>query len=228
MGTINVRSGHLQLDFRYRGLRCREQTRLADTPANRRKLRTLLDRIEAEIVLNSFDYARYFPNSRRAKLIADRERMRGAEFANAPRFRDFAEVWYSELEIGWRPSYRTTVRSTLDKYLIPEFGGQPVSAIRREEVLRFRANVMKRSGRNERPLSAERVNHIMSALRMILDEAGLRHGFATPLQGIKALPVPRTDVEPFNLDEVRLFLANVRPDFAHCGHSPQSDHDGVE
>ena len=35
MGSINVRSGCLYVDFRYQGKRCREQTLLTDTPANR-------------------------------------------------------------------------------------------------------------------------------------------------------------------------------------------------
>ena len=38
MASINARSGSLQVDFRYKGQRCREQTRYADTPANRKKL----------------------------------------------------------------------------------------------------------------------------------------------------------------------------------------------
>ncbi|WP_462178378.1 Arm DNA-binding domain-containing protein [Pseudoalteromonas gelatinilytica] len=68
MGSINSRgSGKLYLDFRYRNQRCREQTELKDTPANRKKLQKLLDKIEAEILLGCFDYAKTFPNSPRLK-----------------------------------------------------------------------------------------------------------------------------------------------------------------
>lgn len=38
MASINVRNNKLQVDFRYKGKRCREQTRYVDTPANRKKL----------------------------------------------------------------------------------------------------------------------------------------------------------------------------------------------
>ena len=70
MGSINSRgSGKLYLDFRYRNQRCREQTELKDTPANRKKLQKLLDKIEAEILLGCFDYAKTFPNSPRLKKI---------------------------------------------------------------------------------------------------------------------------------------------------------------
>ena len=60
MGSIRARGnpGKLFIDFRYRGVRCREQTLMDDNPSNRRKLQSLLDRIEAEITLGSFDYGK--------------------------------------------------------------------------------------------------------------------------------------------------------------------------
>ena len=51
MPSIRSRAdnGLLFFDFRFHGDRCREQTLLSDTPANRRKLEKVLDKIEAEI-----------------------------------------------------------------------------------------------------------------------------------------------------------------------------------
>ena len=45
MGKIVARkeTGNLFFDFRYLGKRCREQTTLAETPANRKKLQKLLE-----------------------------------------------------------------------------------------------------------------------------------------------------------------------------------------
>ena len=43
--------GTLFLDFRYAGQRLREYTTLPDTPANRKRLQKVLDRIEGEIAL---------------------------------------------------------------------------------------------------------------------------------------------------------------------------------
>jgi len=48
---------------------------------------------------------------------------------------------------------------------------------------------------------------------MILGEAANRYDFSSPYHGIKSLKVPRTDVEPFDIDEVKLILESVRPDF---------------
>ena len=65
MASINVRkeTGKLYIDFRYRNVRCREQTDLTDTKKNRERLQKLVNRIEAEILLGQFDYAATFPNS---------------------------------------------------------------------------------------------------------------------------------------------------------------------
>lgn len=45
-------TGLLFLDFYHRGIRCREQTALPDTPANRKKVQKLLDRIEGVPCVN--------------------------------------------------------------------------------------------------------------------------------------------------------------------------------
>ena len=68
MGSIRVRkeTGKLFLDFHYRNKRCREQTALDDTKANRRKLELALKKIEAEIMLGTFSYPDSFPGSNNA------------------------------------------------------------------------------------------------------------------------------------------------------------------
>ncbi len=51
MGSIRHRNdtGLLFVDFRFQGQRCREQTALPDTPANRKRLGKVLTKIEEEI-----------------------------------------------------------------------------------------------------------------------------------------------------------------------------------
>lgn len=73
MGSIQVRkeTGNLIVDFYYQGQRRREQTALPDTPTNRKRVQKLLDRIEAEISLGTFDYGRIFPNSKQAAKVDD-------------------------------------------------------------------------------------------------------------------------------------------------------------
>jgi len=214
MSAINTRRNKLQVDFRYRGVRCREQTLLTDTPANRKKLRKLLDRIEAEILLDSFDYAMYFPNSPKVTQFDALTKVVEATKSGVPKFAVFAEIWFSECEVGWRYSHRETVRRDLNLYLLPEFGDEYLDRILKTDVLRFRASL----GRKLRPngkvgLSTSRINRIIGPLKMILREAADRFDFPSQVQGIKTLKVPRSNVDPFSLQEVQRILANVRSDF---------------
>ncbi|MDX5386398.1 MAG: site-specific integrase [Marinobacter sp.] len=216
MGKIVERpeTGKLFFDFRYRDKRCREQTALDNTPANRKKLEAILKRIEAEITLGTFEYHKYFPNSPRAQeSTRQAELQRSREAHDTPLFSEFCETWMDEMRVQWRKSHITTIEGTLKNYLIPEFGEKEVGHITRQEILSFRASLAKVQTRSKKPLSASRINRIMTPLRMILGEAANRFEFTSPFQGIKSLKVPRSDVEPFSLEEVRLILATVRADF---------------
>jgi integrase len=204
----------LFFDFRYRDKRCREQTALDNTPANRKKLEAILKRIEAEITLGTFEYHKYFPNSPKAQEFTQQaELQRSRQAHDTPLFSEFCETWMDEMRVQWRKSHITTIEGTLKNYLIPEFGEKEVGHITRQEILSFRASLAKVQTRSKKPLSASRINRIMTPLRMILGEAANRYEFTSPFQGIKSLKVPRSDVEPFSLEEVRLILATVRADF---------------
>lgn len=200
MGSVRARTkgGTLFFDFRYRGERCREQTLLKDTPAHRRQMEQVLARIEAEITLDRFDYRSYFPNSPMADKFD--AMARGAVLTDGvPTFADFAQDWFEECRAGWKASYAATVRITLDSYLIPHFGRLGVNRVSKADLLKFRASLAKDSPRHQRPLSNDRINHIMTPLRMILREAADRYHFSDPWQGIKPLKVPRMQVDPFSL-----------------------------
>ena len=114
MGKVRTRkeTGKLYLDFTYQGLRCREQTALPDTPANRKRVEALLQAMEAKILLGIFDYAEQFPASRNLEKLltakaaaSDREAQRDSTKNQTPLFTDFAEQWFSECKIQWRKSH---------------------------------------------------------------------------------------------------------------------------
>ncbi len=213
MASLRVRNGKLMIDFRYRGVRCREQTSLTNNERNRRRVTKIIRQIDAEMELGTFDYAKYFPNSSRVQQFLEHDRRLSELNSRTPKFDQFAQSWLEENEVRWRRSYFATTSGTVRKYLIPRFGEQYLDQIKRGEILEFRAELRKRRLKNGRTLSPDRVNHIISPLRMMLDEAALRYDFMSPMSGIKGLPVGRSDVEPFTLDEVQTILAAVRPDF---------------
>ncbi|NYR10802.1 site-specific integrase [Psychrobacter sp. BI730] len=215
MASIRARRGKLFVDFRYMNMRCRETTNLTDTPANRKKLAKIIEKMEAEITLGIFDYAAYFPKSERAQemtALADRAE---ACISRNPTFGQFAEIFYEEKKIEWRPSYRQKTKIILNKYLLPAFGGKAVHAIKKSDLLTFRSSLAKvRYGKDgQSSLSVARINQIMILLRMILEEASDRHEFEMPYKNIKNLKQARPDVNPFTLAEVWLFLKHVRADY---------------
>jgi integrase len=225
MGSVRVRpeTGALFLDFKYQGRRLREQTTLPDIPANRKRLQRVLERIETEIALGSFDYAKTFGRALpEAKVSppeasgtsADEAASVATSMGPTPAFKEFANLWFSENEIQWRRSYRITQRGGLDKYLIPYFGDRPVGEITKADVLAFRAHIAKAPARGEdTTLSNRRINAIMKPLRQILNEAADRFEFQTSFRNIKPLKNKRTDVQPFSLAEVQLILATAREDY---------------
>lgn len=223
MGKIRVRpeTGKLQFDFTYQGQRCREQTALADSPANRKRLQSVLSRIEAEIVLGTFDYAAHFPNSPRAGQVVGNEGTRGTHASadpdgphETPLFRDFAWQWVEEFGVYWRRTYRETLVGKLKTYLLPRFGDQEVGRIQRADALQFRSEIAKSRGRNPSGvLSPKTINDAFGLLSMILTEAANRFEFTNPCQGVKRLKVPRHDIAPFSFDEINRIIDTVRPDY---------------
>lgn len=214
MASINSRNGKLVVDFRYEKQRCRETTVYADTPGNRKKLRKLVERMEAELVLGTFKYDEYFPNSERGQKLSQLNQLRAAsQTNNAPLFSDFSELWFREREGEWRKSYIQTVRYTLDSYLIPQLGKSKVNEITKAVIMEFRASLLKTTSHLGTNLSNARINKIMSIARMIIVEASDRFDFPNPWLNIKPLKIKRTDVNPFSLEEIKRFISAVRPDF---------------
>ncbi|MGB0921363.1 MAG: Arm DNA-binding domain-containing protein [Alphaproteobacteria bacterium] len=219
-------SGLLFFDFRFEGERCREQTLLADSPKNRKRLKQIADRMDAEIKLGTFDYTQYFPTSKRAAKYARREQAgklglvpiassSGASSSSAlPQFQEFVETWRRENEVRWRASTCATNASTIGRHLIPAFGDLKLDQIRREDVLSFRTELSKKPNRSGRgALHPKTINHTMTLLSAIFAEIEERYGLPNPCRNIKKLPVPKSDIQPFSLSEVQCILEAVRPDF---------------
>jgi len=237
MGSIRKRedNGLLFIDFRYKGIRCREQTALTDTAASRRKVQKVLDRIEADITAGTFEYRRFFPGSKNAEkfdegmmpemaqnhlaqvvagAVSQPRTQLSTGVAGTPLIRDFAETWFGEKEVEWRRSHRRVIRADLDGRIIPRWGDWEVGRITKADILAYRADLAKVQARGKGSmLSNRRINKLVNLLRQIINETADRYDFRTPFQNIKQLKVKRTDVDPFTLDEVKKILATIRSDF---------------
>ena len=214
MASIRTRYGKLTIDFRYLNKRCRETTAMEDTPNNRKKIEKAIERMEAEMLLGVFDYAKYFPKSARLAEIKAAENQINAVSSKAPVFSKYCEIWVADKEIEWRSSYAEKIRIVIRKYLTPYFGTISVINIKKSDILGFRSSLAKVTyGNNQECLSPSRINQIMTVLRMILDSASERYDFDSPYKNIKSLKEGRIEVTPFSLEEVQRIITSVRDDF---------------
>lgn len=218
MGSINSRNDTLFFDFRYQGVRCREYTKLADNPANRKLMQKVLSIIEAAIATGNFDYAKQFPGSAMSERFTAKP-MTVSIFPidtkpATPLFRDFAPTWMTEFKPSWRRSHLATVESTVNGHLIPAFGEKPVGEISKSDILQFRALLAQAKGRNgNTTLAAKTINRVIQLLGQILAEAAERYNFVNPVDKIKRLKQQRVDIHPFTMDQVRKILDATRADY---------------
>lgn len=216
MGAIRTRSGsqNLFIDFKYMGQRCREQTALTDTTTNRKMLEKLLKSIEAEILLGTFVYSSYFPNSKLAAKFAAQQTtlLAGNRAGKVPTFAEFASIWLDEMTVTWRVSYSQTIHLLVKNRLIPFFGELEVDHITKADLLQFRAQLGKVRRENGEQLSSGHINRHLKVVQMILSEAADRYQFTAPVR-LKPLKIQKSDVDPFTLAEVNQLIQTVDADY---------------
>ena len=229
--TTRKETGRLVIDFIYRGVRCREQTALPDTAANRKRAESMLVKLKAALASGTFAYRDFFPGSPLAgrfdtpqpapaappttpALPASAPAAAASAATSAtPSFKDFTATWLSEHQIEWRRSHLKVLKCTLDGHLLPHFGDRPVGTITKADVLAFRTKLADLPGRAAAKLSPKRINGILAPMRQILAEAADRYGFVSPTLNLKPLRLRKTDVEPFTLEQVQQMLTTVRVDW---------------
>lgn len=208
MASVCVRkeTGKLYINFTFMNTRCREQTALENTPANRRKLESLAKKIDAEITLGQFDYASYFPNSKNVEKFKSINNRAVSNLTGCPLFGEWAEDWFNEMSPAWSSSYTKSIQTILKLRVLPAFKDKLVTEITKSDILQFRGALMKETIRDGQHLSPSHVNRHIKVINMLLNEAADRFDFTTPVKNIKPLRVPKSDIKPFNLEEVMSFI----------------------
>lgn len=228
MAKVRVRADTKKLfvDFSYLGVRCREQTLLNDNARNRKQLETLIQRMEAKMLVGDFDYAEFFPGSKNLEKLARAEATAGVNGSSngkadpvqdidpTPLFPDFADLWLQENKIQWRASHLRNVESILESSLKPAFRNQRLTEITKANILGTRNKMAARKGRGANGLMAPKtINSHMAILRMILTEGAERYDFENPYRNIKPLRLQKVHIEPFSMDEVERIIKYVREDY---------------
>jgi len=205
MGKVGCRpSGYLYYDFYNKGIRCREYTDLMYTARNMLQANDTMKKINAEIKLGTFDYAKYFPESRNALKFAA-----PVPKQNGTLFEEYANKWYNVNNVAWKPSTRMGFRSTLDRHLIPAFKGVALTDIKKFTLKSFRTDLTLLDGKKGQKLSNRTINNIMQVLRLVMNEAEDEHGINHPFVNLKPLKTAKSLIQPLSLDEVFKFLEHV-------------------
>src|SRR5262245_1178449 len=147
----------IEIDFYYRGVRCRERIRLAPTPRNLAFAANLKGRIEHEIATNVFDYAKHFPESPKVKLFA---RLPGDNLTIEAYLENWLESEKQKVKQSTWRGYDKIVRG----HLIPGFGKLALTELKRRHAKDWAA---------KHPMSPKTLGNVLSPLRIALDDAVL-------------------------------------------------------
>lgn len=196
-GVRTASESTIEIDFYYRGARCRERLKLAPTPRNKQYAERLLGQVKLEIEKGTFDYHAHFPGSKRAlALTKDAKSLETIEAA--------LERWYEgkkrELEHSTLDCYRRYIYNVL----VPQCGRTP---LRDFDKAAGRALVASFGD-----VSAKRINNVLGPLRGVFDDA-VHDGILTtnPLDGLRVRRrgriAKKDDVDPFTPVEIQAILA---------------------
>jgi integrase len=182
-GVRATGANSIQIDFRWEGRRYRERLRLRPTSANLKYAARLKATIEHEIATHTFDYARHFPRSPRARGAP------GARISAA--MQSYLDTLARQLE-----------PETLKKYLLDAqsvaqgLGDPPLVKLTRAAVRDWVARLQ---------LSKKRIDNLLTPLRGACSQA-LDDGTLTenPLAGFRVKRIRKVgeSIDPFTKQEI--------------------------
>lgn len=188
-GIRATSASSIQIDFVYKGVRCRERIRLAPTPRNLKYAQRLKATIDHEIATNTFDYAKHFPDSPRARRYSS-EAAAGVLLSKA--MTDYLDTLEGAVEPETLKKYRHDA-----EIVAGWFDAQKSLAdLTRSDV---RLAISKQN------LSRKRILNLLTPLRGALQQAfddGLIP--SNPLHGFKLRRVeaPKEAIDPFTPEEI--------------------------
>ncbi|KVQ85510.1 integrase [Burkholderia multivorans] len=204
---IEVRNGargaSLRLRFYYRGQECRETLKLEPTPKNIQYADRLRGEILRKIELGTFNYAEYFPDSRRA---AAPRAASPTEVTVGERLDDFmAQAEKAVAKTRMSPSTLNGYRKVVDGRLRPRWGNVRLVDVRPADLRKWISDL---------DVTLKTARNILGPLGAVLADA-LNDELITenPLTKIdlKKLLSKTTrpsdyEVDPFSIDEIRAIL----------------------
>jgi integrase len=205
-GVRAASKSSIGISFQYNGARCREKLKLAPTPANKKFAERLKATIEHELATGTFDYAKHFPTSKRARKLA---RTPGA----AIKIGEQLITWLDSHENDIEPETFTDYELDIEKRLKPAFG---------EMYLTDQIVPAVQKWAHDSGLSRKRLSNILTPLRSMFREAASSDPPLIPrdpLYGFKLgkrvrTTKPRDSVDPFTHAEIAAICKHSDPQFA--------------
>ena len=198
-GVRSVSDSSIEIDFYYRGERCRERIKIQPTPTNLKRAEQHRGAILDAISRGTFDYATTFPESQRRFKYMDQP---AAGYALSVYLETWIERKKKHLKSSTWDDYRKIVFNTL----IPAFGSIYLPDIKRSVIREW---CDRQTSGNKRLANIQTV--IRTALQDALDDELIE---VNPLYGWKyerkEAPKTEDDVDPFSIEEQVEILHNCR------------------
>lgn len=189
---IRTRSGSgIEIDFMYRGRRCRETLKLSPTPANKLYAARKREAILYEIAQGNFNYAKHFPSSPKARGYSD---------GSLQTVGQALDVFIKAARKRCSHSTLRDYQSAIDHHLKPVFGEKLLTEITAADI---------KSWMGFLKVSPKRINNLLVPLRGVLGDA-FADGVIdrNPADRIKNLPHRPEEPDPLSPDEIEKLLSS--------------------
>lgn len=188
---IRTRGNSLQLDFYYKGVRCRETLRIPPTRANILYAESKLAAIKYAIETGQFEYLKFFPGSKRGQKLFGGS-------SNTP-IAELLQKFLKTLPSDVSPSTRRDYQSAVDCHLLAAFGDIRIGDLQASMVEEWRVTL---------EISAKRINNVLIPLRTVTRKAARDR--MIPSDPLASLPNSKHTLKeprPFSTAEIELILA---------------------
>ncbi len=191
---ISIRGNGIQIDFRYRGNRCRELLKTKPTKTAVKEASRKREAILHAIAVGNFEYASFFPNSPKA-----------IQYSNVPGqlilIKTALTDWLKKAQKRCELSTIKGYTSIIYYHLIPAFGDLYLTELNLNHINEWVYN---------QHISNKRINNILSPLRQVYNDAFFDCTIEkNPLERWRCLPIQQREPNPFNQYEIGNILSKI-------------------
>lgn len=194
-GVRQASASSILIDFYYRGVRCKEFLRLPPTKANMKYAESVRAQILSEMGRGTFNYAKFFPNSRKALTMSQTP---GTAITVADQLR----LWLRGMKDAIQHTTFRDYELAIEKVWIPSFGDYRLTEVTRG---------MLKAWVGDQACGLKRVRNLLLPMRGMFeqameDELITANPFVgwTPRKASK--PKEEDDIDPFSQEEIRAIL----------------------